>query len=100
MTVIYVDDFIHAGTEAFEKQVLNNLQKVFDIGKTTETSFKYIRLNISYHTNHIEICQKDYADSIKYITISQQRKSEKFHRLNFDEGHILRRSRQLASKPN
>ena len=46
MTVIHVDDFIHAGTEAFEKQVLNNLQKFFEIGKTVETSFKYIGLNI------------------------------------------------------
>ena len=91
MTVIHVDDFIHAGTEAFKKQVLNNLQKVFEIGKTAEISFKYIGLNIWYHTNHIEICQKDYADSIKYITISQQRKSEKFHLLNSDEEHILRK---------
>ena len=89
MTVIHVDGSIYAGTEAFEKQVLNNLQKVFVIGKTAETSFKCIGLNISYHPNHIEICQKDYADSIKYITISQQRKSEKFHLLNFDEEHIL-----------
>ena len=90
MTVIHVDDFINAITEAFEKQVFNNLQKVFEIGKTAETSFKYIGLNISYHTNYIEICQKDYADSIKYITISQQRKLEKFYQLNSDEGHILR----------
>ena len=90
MTVIHVDDFINAITEAFEKQVFNNLQKVFEIGKTAETSFKYIGLNISYHTNYIEICQKDYADSIKYITISQQRKLEKFYQLNSDEEHILR----------
>ena len=86
-----VDDSIHAVTEAFEKKVLNNLQKVFVIGKRAETSFKCIGLNTSYHTNHIEICQKDYADSIKYITISQQRKSEKFHLLNSDEEHILRK---------
>ena len=46
MTVIHVDDFIHASTEAFKKQVLNNLQKVFEIGKTAEISFKYIGLNI------------------------------------------------------
>ena len=65
-------------------------KKVFEIGKTAETLFKYIGLNISYHTNHIETCQKDYADSTKYITISQQRKSEKFHQLNSDEAHILR----------
>ena len=90
MTVIHVDDFTRAGPETFEKQVLNNLQKVFEIGKTAETLFKYIGLNISYHTNHIEACQKDYADSTKYITISQQRKSEKFHQLNSDEAHILR----------
>ena len=86
-----VDDSIHAVTEAFEKKVLNNLQKVFVIGKRAESSFKCIGLNTSYHTNHIEICQKDYADSIKYITISQQRKSEKFHLLNSDEEHILRK---------
>ena len=68
MTVIYVDYFIHTGTKLFEENVIKKLYQLFEIGKTAAVSFKYIELNVL-----------NYPESIDFITISPERKSQKYH---------------------
>ena len=42
LCAIHVDDFIHTGTDIFEKVILNVFQSSFKIGKSFTNSFTYI----------------------------------------------------------
>ena len=70
MSRAHVVDFICAEIKLFEEHALNNW---INFGETTDASPKYIGLDISYYSDLVDLSQRDYANSIKYITVSQQR---------------------------
>ena len=41
MLVTHVDNFLHAGTERFNKEVVEKLEVIFQMGKTQAWDFKY-----------------------------------------------------------
>lgn len=67
MAVIHLDYFIHTRTKLFGENVLEKLHQLFEIGKTAAGSFKYIDLNVLDDGSEIEICLKDYAESIDFV---------------------------------
>lgn len=70
MSRVDVVDFICAEIKLLEEHVLNNW---INFGETMEASPKYIGLDISYYSDLVDLSQRDYANSIKYITVSLQR---------------------------
>ncbi|KAK6178359.1 hypothetical protein SNE40_013155 [Patella caerulea] len=48
LLVVHVDDFLWAGTNEFEKVVIDKLRKEFNIGKEESNNFKYVGLQLSH----------------------------------------------------
>ena len=65
----HVDDF-HAGTEAIELDIYDNLITHFQPGKSEHSNFKYIGFNINQTTTSITIDQLDYVKNIAISTSS------------------------------
>ena len=70
---VYVDDFLWAGTKAFEEQVISKVRELFCIGNTESNSFKYIGLNVCSSNGRVSIDQHQYILTLAPIKISQER---------------------------
>ena len=80
--VIYVDDFLWAGTTTFERCVINVLRTKFLIGSSSSKSFRYVGLNIVSKGEGIMVDQLQYAASLQTINISRARSSNKLSELS------------------
>ena len=75
---VYVDDFLWAGTKKFEKKIIMQMYKVFQVGSSNSGCFKYVGLNIvTNEDGSISVDQHQYGASLKSITISKQRAAMK-----------------------
>jgi ribonuclease HI len=75
--VSHVDDFLHAGTSQFEREVLVPLRKRFQTSKVVDTDFPYLGLQIEQFNNGIKLCQNGYVDNIEISSIPVTRSTEK-----------------------
>ena len=83
---IYVDDFLWAGTEKFEREVIDTVSKTFLVGSSESGTFKYVGLNIvSSDDGGMTIDQFQYASSLKPIVVSRQRAMVKSGELSDSE---------------
>ena len=82
---VYVDDFLWAGTKAFEDNVISKVRDMFLIGGSECKSFKYIGLNIQTFENGIHVDQCHYASAMRPICISKQRSMQKESELTESE---------------
>ena len=89
--VTHVDDFLHAGDESFQKEVVENLQQIFLMGKTEESKFKYVGMDIEQTEEGITLSQQEYADSLEPITIKPERSKQTEENLSEDEKSTLRK---------
>ena len=85
---VHVDDFLWAGSEAFEGTVVVKLRKLFNVGKEECEAFKYIGLGLSQDEERIILCQKDYTAMLKTVFVDKDR--EKTSPLSAQERSILR----------
>ena len=71
----------------FEKTILTNFQSSFKIGKAFTNSFTYVGFEINHQRDIIEVSQKDFVNRLSFIplTLTQQRKSQKYHTVNHEE---------------
>ena len=76
---VYVDDFLWAGDEYFEKKVIKKLSDLFLIGSAESGAFKYVGLNVDYKDENATILvdQIQYAASLRQVGISRQRANQK-----------------------
>ena len=65
----HVDDYIHCGTEEFRKNVIGNLVKIFQMGKTESKSFTYVGYDINQDESGISISQNSYAAGLKTFDV-------------------------------
>ena len=70
---VHVDDFLSAGTELFEDEILKKLEENIQIGNSESGNFKYLGHQIQKCSNGITLDQIHYAYSIKKIEVSVQR---------------------------
>lgn len=82
---VHVDDFLWAGTLAFEEAIINKLSDMFTIGSSASSSFKYVGLNIESNNEGITMDQFQYASSLTPINISNQRRVLKSGELSSSE---------------
>ena len=69
--------FLWTGSSVFFNEVILVLMKKFLIGSSVSTSFTYIGLRIRSYEDGITVDQIQYADSLKPISISQDRSLQK-----------------------
>ena len=56
--IMHVDDFLWAGTDLFEEQILNNVHLNFHCGKENDEAFQYIGLKIKHSIDGILLSQE------------------------------------------
>lgn len=88
--VVYVDDFLWAGTTNFENCVINILRTKFLIGSSSSKSFRYVGLNIVSKGDEIMVDQLQYASSLQTISINKARSSNKLCELSETEKNEYR----------
>ena len=83
---LYVDDFLWAGENCFQAEVVEKLSDKFLIGKSASNSFKYIGLNIvNTMQGYTTVDQFDYVQTVKPIVISRHRMNNKSSELSEKE---------------
>ncbi|KAK3894848.1 hypothetical protein Pcinc_001421 [Petrolisthes cinctipes] len=83
---VYVDDFLWAGTQNFERQVIEPVNKTIMVGSSESKAFRYVGLNIiSEADGSMTLDQFRYASSLMPITISRQRAMMKTGELSESE---------------
>ena len=63
--VSHIDDFLHAGDESFEHDILKPLGKRFLPGRFEEREFKYVGFNVVQDDRGITISMSEYVDKHK-----------------------------------
>ena len=88
--LIHVDDFIYAGSEQFENDVVLGVKRTFEVGKEDEGCFKYIGLNIQQKENLTTLDQQKFIESLNDIPINIKRMTRKFDDANEKEQQFFR----------
>ena len=88
--VMHVDDFLFAGTEDFNKSVIDPIASKYKVGKRMIDNFRYVGLNVAQDRKNVNVNQEEYAAEIKEIPISHSRKSDRTSSLNKHEIQGLR----------
>ena len=88
---LHVDDFMWAGTDSFENDIIKNLKKTFKISKESENHFKYLGVEIQQGENAIYVSQTKYRQQkLQEIYIKPERIANKHSPLTESEREELR----------
>ena len=71
---MHVDDFLWAGSNKFQKDIISRIRSIFEVGKEVTIPFKYIGLNLSQEEMCILLIQKDYINNIKIVKLDKREK--------------------------
>ena len=89
---VHVDDFIHAGTDSFNKYVIAPLMEEFKVGKNEKGSFMYTGFKITQDAEGIILDQNDYVEkNLEVLDIDPSRAREKNEPLTEGELTDLRK---------
>ena len=70
----HVDDFLWAGSRAFESKVIQSISAQFKVGLTASCAFKYIGINIEKNLHgDLTMDQVDYTNSLSVVPVSNNR---------------------------
>ena len=76
LSVTHVDDFLDAGSEKFEKDILENVTKTFMIGSESEKEFRYIGINLTQNQEGVILDQAHYPEGMSMHEFTADRKKE------------------------
>ena len=62
---VHVDDFLLAGTNLFETEIMSKIREKFSVGKEASESFKYLGLGLSHADDKIILSQTDNVEVFK-----------------------------------
>ena len=88
--VMHVDDFLFAGTEDFNKNVIEPIASKYKVGKRMIDNFRYLGLSVTQDGSSVKVNQNDYGAEMEEIPVSSSRKSDRTSPLNKQEIHSLR----------
>ena len=73
--ICHVDDILYGGNEQFCREIIPSLEKTFDIGTHSSTSFVYIGISMKQLPDgSLNVNQRSFTDSIKSLSIDKNRK--------------------------
>ena len=90
LLVCHVDDFLHAGSERFEKEVILYLKSIFKVSREDAVAFRYVGVDVQQCRKGVFIGQQDYVEELKEIHIDKQRIQNKNLIANNKEKEDLR----------
>jgi hypothetical protein len=93
----HVDDFLHAGDEQFDREVMVGLTTRFVAGRIESSNFYYVGFELKQIHGTITLNQNNYLLDLEPGTMSITRASQKNDKLNAKEQTSLR---QLVGKLN
>ena len=67
LIVVHVDDFLWSGNEKFSKQFLDVIRGEVVVGKESESSFRYLGLQLNQKCNFIEFDQTQYVNNLEFL---------------------------------
>ena len=82
---IYVDDFLWAGTEWFDKMVVEKLKQAFLIGSSGSVTFRYVGLKVTSSEDGISVDQGQYVASLQPIKMNRPRSYQRDNGLSDSE---------------
>ena len=82
---VYVDDFLWAGTEKFDREIIAQIKILFTIGSSESGSFKYVGLNIGQCPHGVSLDQFQYISCIRPIEVKNARVFSKSSELSARE---------------
>lgn len=89
---VHVDDFIHCGTQMFNKMIIEPLVQKFQVGKNEKVQFMYTGFQVIQKQNYIILDQNHYTQSsVEVLPVSPERSKEKKAALNEEETSQLRK---------
>ena len=89
----HVDDFLHCGNKEFEENVTKKLAKLFQMGKTASSTFKYVGMEIEQREDFsIKMSQEEYVKEIEMIVIDPGRAKDKENDMTEEEKSTLRKT--------
>ena len=69
----HVDDFLWAGAQCFQSNVISKIKQIFQVSSENSSLFKYLGIDIQQTSNGIIINQINYAKEIEEIQIDSSR---------------------------
>lgn len=90
MMASHIDDFLHAGGQSFDFEVMEKLRSRFQAGKLEIGAFTYVGFKLQQDPNGILMDQTDYVKDLDTPLLSPQRVSEKQSLLSEKELSVLR----------
>ena len=87
---IFVDDIISAGTKSWRALVMESLKTTFSFGPESSEMFTYIGIELKQTKGAIKISQANYIETIKTITISNERLDERHNPITEQESTFYR----------
>ena len=73
LSVTHVDDFLDAGNEQFDRNILKKVRQSFIIGSEAESDFEYIGVNLEQTSNGVKLHQLPYCESVKLYDLPRER---------------------------
>ena len=88
---LHVDDFLHCGSQDFERDVTQKLAEIFQMGKTVSKSFNYVGFDIDQKNDSIKVDQNKFAAGLELINIPPARAKQVDDKLTPEERSQLRK---------
>ena len=87
---LHVDDFIHCGTEFFNREILPKVLEVFQMGKSESESFMYTGFMLKQTKEGITLDQEKYVEGVRIPQIEAKRLSQVNEDMTKEELTLLR----------
>ena len=87
---LFVDDIISAGTKSWRATAMDSLKTTFSFGPESSEMFTYIGIELKQTKGTIKISQANYIETIKTITISNERLDERHNPITEQERTLYR----------
>lgn len=88
---LHVDDFLHAGDEAFNNSVIQEVNTHFKVGKNEKKNFVYTGFVFNQDQQGIRIDQNSYAENVEIRQVCSTRAKNKHSELSEEERTSLRK---------
>ena len=87
---LHVDDFIHCGTEFFNKEILAKVLEAFQMGTSETNLFMYTGFMLNQDDQGINLDQEKYVDGVKIPHIEAKRLSQLNEKMTPEELTLIR----------
>ena len=90
LLVSHIDDFLHAGNDIFDSEIMDKLRNRFVAGKLVDSDFSYVGFRIIQDSQGVTLDQSDYVKKLNAGSIEPSRMVDKQSELTSKEYTLFR----------